>query len=188
MAMSLEQAFQQFDADGNGYLTVNEVIGILTMQSGGQPLSMADAQSFVQAFDVDGNGALDYREFCSAMQSMQQQPLMAIGQPMMAMAQPAEQMAQPMSQPQIPCANGMLSLHARVQTQWDEGSGCDFKYYLGNITAILSGTTATITYDDGDVWTGESRWMYLVPENHPAYARQQSVSRGMAIGFSSLQG
>ena len=158
--MDLPTAFRYFDSDGNGFLTTNEVINILTMQSGGAPLTMQDAQAFVANFDKDGNGALDYNEFCDAMMAMQQpqqQPA-----PPMAMPLDATPMAQAVgttAEPSVPCKNGILFLNGRVQTQWDEGDGCDYRYYLGNITAINGSDTATITYDDGDVWTGETQWM-----------------------------
>ena len=157
-------------------------------------MSLQQAQYFVSLFDRDGNGALDYNEFVTAMQQMQmqQQQAMAMSpQPMMgqpvATAQPgmamAEPMAQPSMEPQIACANGILSLHGRVQTQWDEGPGCDYRYYLGNVTAITGPTTATITYDDQDVWSGEAKWMYCVPTHHPGYARSDG-----GIGYATLSG
>jgi hypothetical protein len=201
--MDLPTAFRYFDTDGNGYLTANEIVNILTMQSGGQPLSPQDAQAFIQCFDTDANGGWDYNEFCTAMAAMQQAPppqLQAVAQPVAAqpmMAQPMAaqpmmaqpMMAQPMmaqpaaAEPQVPCANGTLFLHGRVQTQWDEGPDCDYRYYLGNVTAIHSNSTATITYDDNDSWTGETKWMYEVPSSHPGYARSDG-----GVGFATLNG
>lgn len=189
--MDLPTAFRYFDTDGNGYLTTNEVINILTMQSGGAPMSLQDAQAFVANFDQDGNGALDYNEFCNAMMAMQPPPPQQQPAPMampMAMGVPLD--ATPMAQavgttaePSVPCKNGILFLNGRVQTQWDDGDDCDYRYYLGNVTAINGSDTATITYDDGDVWTGETKWMYCVNDIHPGYARSDH-----GVGYASLDG
>ena len=54
----LWQSFAQFDTDGSGVLTADEVVAILTRQSGGQPMSLEKAKGFVAAFDANGNGAL----------------------------------------------------------------------------------------------------------------------------------
>ncbi len=65
--MSLWLSFKEFDVDGSGSLTADEVVAILTRQSGGQALSVEDAREFVSGFDVDGDGMLNYAEFCTAM-------------------------------------------------------------------------------------------------------------------------
>ena len=65
--MSLREAFCVFDRDGSGTLTTDECVAILTRQSGGLPMTLADAQEFVSIFDCNGDGVLDYGEFCAAM-------------------------------------------------------------------------------------------------------------------------
>ena len=66
MAAITPEAFALFDTNGDGFLTPNEVIDILTRQTGGQPMSLADATEFVACFDIDGDGRLDYAELCRA--------------------------------------------------------------------------------------------------------------------------
>jgi Ca2+-binding EF-hand superfamily protein len=56
-AQQLAMQFQVFDTDGNGYLTANEVLAILMRSSGGNPLSMEDAQEVIAAFDTNGDGS-----------------------------------------------------------------------------------------------------------------------------------
>ena len=65
----VEEMFSQVDTDGSGSLTANEIVGILTREGGGAPMSEQEARVFVACFDADGNGSLDYGEFVTAMQS-----------------------------------------------------------------------------------------------------------------------
>lgn len=76
--VSFYEAFRTFDKDGNGILTAEELVGILTRQGGGKPMSLMDAKLFVAYFDADHNGGLDYKEFCAAMG----QPVLMGGVPM----------------------------------------------------------------------------------------------------------
>ena len=62
----LEQAFSAFDKDGNGRLSVAEMMGILTRSGGGRPLSSADAEAIIREFDTDADGQLDLGEFVHA--------------------------------------------------------------------------------------------------------------------------
>ena len=63
----LWKSFQQFDVDGSGTLTPDEVVAILTRAAGGRPMTIEDAEQFIGLFDVNGDGKLDYGEFCTAM-------------------------------------------------------------------------------------------------------------------------
>jgi len=72
----------------------------------------------------------------------------------------------------IPCANGTLRVGARVQTMWDEGVGHDRLWYVGTVNRISSRSTASILYDDGDRWTGGTKWMYLLPPGHPGLTQR----------------
>lgn len=65
--MSFWQAFKSFDKDGNGRLTADEVVGVLTREGGGAPMSVQEARMFVAYFDLNGDGVLDANEFCAAM-------------------------------------------------------------------------------------------------------------------------
>lgn len=60
-------SFEQFDVDGSGDLTADEVVAILTRQSGGHPMTLEDAEEFVAQFDANHDGKLSYAEFCTAM-------------------------------------------------------------------------------------------------------------------------
>jgi hypothetical protein len=87
-AQQLAMQFQVFDTDGNGYLTANEVLAILMRSSGGNPLSMEDAQEFIAAFDTNGDGLLHYHEFCNAMSQMAPPPPPMMAPPMMQAQRP----------------------------------------------------------------------------------------------------
>lgn len=63
----LKTAFSFFDADGSGKLSADEVLKILTMSSSGAPLSLEDAQEFIDDFDANADGLMDIDEFCKAM-------------------------------------------------------------------------------------------------------------------------
>ena len=52
--------FQQLDADGNGYLSPDELIAAI-MNSTGSEESLA--RDFIAHFDADGNGLIDKAEF-----------------------------------------------------------------------------------------------------------------------------
>ncbi len=47
-------------------------------------------------------------------------------------------------------ANGPLRQGVRVQTQWDEGSGHDNKWYCGTVQSVYTNGHAKIVYDDDD--------------------------------------
>lgn len=65
--LNFYEAFSAFDHDGSGTLTADELVGILTRETGDHPMDVQEARAFVAYFDTDGNGALDYDEFCTAM-------------------------------------------------------------------------------------------------------------------------
>lgn len=67
VGMNLWLSFERFDVDGSGDLTADEVVAILTRQSGGQPMTLKDAEEFVAQFDANHDGKLSYAEFCTAM-------------------------------------------------------------------------------------------------------------------------
>ena len=69
-------AFDVFDVDGSGSLSMNELRMILArpMSDGTQALSDLEIDNILATFDVDGNGELDFEEFAvmwSAMPSEQ---------------------------------------------------------------------------------------------------------------------
>ena len=54
MSDRMREAFKMFDTDGSGTLSADEVLAILTQQSGGASLTIEDAQEFIKDFDQDG--------------------------------------------------------------------------------------------------------------------------------------
>ena len=62
--------FTMFDVDGNGSISFDEFVGILT-RGGPNAMSRAEAMSLFNQFDLDGSGGLDVNEFCTLMTSKQ---------------------------------------------------------------------------------------------------------------------
>ena len=52
MAAAIRAGFALFDTDNNGYLTLNELVGILTRPGGGSPMTEEEAAAFVKAHDL----------------------------------------------------------------------------------------------------------------------------------------
>ena len=55
------EAFRLFDADNNGYISINEFKYILKMVD--SPLSDKDVKEIFDTFDVSKDGKIDYKEF-----------------------------------------------------------------------------------------------------------------------------
>ena len=68
---------------------------------------------------------------------------------------------------QITCANGTLMKGTRCQTQWERQEGGNDLWFCGTVQAVYDSGQACIRYDDGDTWTGEARYIWLLPSNHP---------------------
>ena len=62
----IEAAFKNFDTDGSGTLSADEVLAILTRSSGGAALTIADAKEVISDFDANGDGELQLQEFVNA--------------------------------------------------------------------------------------------------------------------------
>ena len=75
-----------------------------------------------------------------------------------------------------------LRVGARVQTIWDEGSGCDFKWYVGTITHVRSRDIVKISYDDPDEWEGEARYVHALPSGHPGLTHSIMVGADTPLG------
>jgi len=72
----LVNAFKTFDVNGDGHITPQEMISILTRPTAsGHALSYADAQSLVAEFDVSGDGRLNMQEFFNLMGSNKALPM-----------------------------------------------------------------------------------------------------------------
>ena len=61
----LRKAFQQYDKDGNGYITAKELREV--MEGVGEQLSSKEVQKMINAADSDGDGRIDYTEFVKMM-------------------------------------------------------------------------------------------------------------------------
>ena len=61
--MSLEEAFNIFDKDGSGALSVDELQQVLTRPGGGAPLSREEVAEIISEFDTNNDGELQYEEF-----------------------------------------------------------------------------------------------------------------------------
>ena len=66
----LRDAFKAFDTDESGTITADELKGILTRKSSGQPLSAMDADDLVAQFDANGDNVLQLDEFIRALESL----------------------------------------------------------------------------------------------------------------------
>lgn len=62
---SMHSFFVQFDLNGDGVLSAQEMHAGLTKMAG--PLQLSEVEAVMIAFDADGNGEVDYREFCSML-------------------------------------------------------------------------------------------------------------------------
>ena len=60
----LKQAFKMFDKDGNGSISIDEVIEVLSFND---HFDEALAKEIVAQVDLDGNGEIDFKEFTQMM-------------------------------------------------------------------------------------------------------------------------
>ncbi len=67
----LQSAFRTFDISGDGKISADEMVAILTRRGGRNPMSTLDAKSLIADFDTNGDGVLDLDEFCELMSSNQ---------------------------------------------------------------------------------------------------------------------
>ena len=74
-AAAIRAAFELFDTDNSGTLTVEELIAILQMRGDRtqveELITRAEAQQMISRFDSNGDGVLDYEEFVLAFSSVQ---------------------------------------------------------------------------------------------------------------------
>ena len=73
----------------------------------------------------------------------------------------------------LPCANGIVCLHSRIQTQYTFNEGGDGMWYTGTITGLWSNSMVDVRYDDGDDWTGKAIYCYLLPSDSPGQSLPQ---------------
>lgn len=58
----IRDAFTSFDANGDGTLQVEELVGIMTDARTGHAMTRAEANAFLSKFDVNRDGCLDLNE------------------------------------------------------------------------------------------------------------------------------
>ncbi|CAF1275213.1 unnamed protein product [Rotaria sordida] len=58
----LLDAFKNFDTDGNGYITTNELDNILSRM--GRHLTRPELESMISSLDTSGDGKVSFEEFC----------------------------------------------------------------------------------------------------------------------------
>ena len=68
-ARELRDAFARFDANGDGYLSVEELVGVFTRPvDDGEPMTEEQARAYVAKHDKNGDGRLDLDEFARLAQ------------------------------------------------------------------------------------------------------------------------
>ena len=60
-----KQAFNIFDKDKDGYITIKELEQI--MKKLGQNLTESELQNMINEVDIDGSGTIDFRDFLGIM-------------------------------------------------------------------------------------------------------------------------
>ena len=63
----LTEAFARFDYNGDGFLTSDEIVEVLTRPGGGRPFTKEDAKAIVEKHDFNKDGKIDYAEFSRAL-------------------------------------------------------------------------------------------------------------------------
>jgi hypothetical protein len=63
-----------FDTDGNGSLSAEELVAILTRSSGGAALSTEQAEALIKQFDTNNDGELQLEEFCGEQVELDPRP------------------------------------------------------------------------------------------------------------------
>ena len=61
-----KEAFDMFDKDGSGTISVNEIVKI--MKNFGYPIKKSEAQKMVQDIDDNSDGEIDFEEFVTLME------------------------------------------------------------------------------------------------------------------------
>lgn len=70
--LRIVKCFKEFDKDGSGKLSTDEVIQILMRESGGKQLDEDAARDFIAQFDVNKDGELNITEFAEAFAKVEE--------------------------------------------------------------------------------------------------------------------
>lgn len=63
----MKEAFNVFDQNGDGYITVEELRSVLASLGLKQGRTLEDCKMMIKKVDVDGDGRVNYREFRQMM-------------------------------------------------------------------------------------------------------------------------
>ena len=63
----IREAFAKFDKNNDGFLTSDEIVGILVRPGGGMPMDKEDAEAFIIKHDKNKDGKLDLDELSEAL-------------------------------------------------------------------------------------------------------------------------
>jgi len=66
----LEEAFFNFDTERSGFISVDEMRGLLR---DGQPMSESEIDEFIKTGDPSGSGWIDYKQFSAFLMAVDNQ-------------------------------------------------------------------------------------------------------------------
>eukprot|EP00484_Ammonia_sp_Unknown_P013226 CAMPEP_0197079898 /NCGR_PEP_ID=MMETSP1384-20130603/213849_1 /TAXON_ID=29189 /ORGANISM="Ammonia sp." /LENGTH=1483 /DNA_ID=CAMNT_0042518779 /DNA_START=94 /DNA_END=4547 /DNA_ORIENTATION=- len=66
MQEEMEKQFKRMDLDGDGYTTVDELVGLLTSMKFAKSYARTEAERIMKELDENGDGVIDFKEFSKA--------------------------------------------------------------------------------------------------------------------------
>lgn len=73
-----------------------------------------------------------------------------------------------------------------MQTQYERNEGGDDKWYCATVLCVYDSGKAKLRYDDGDYWTGDGAWIYLLPPGHPGLAGKVAMGSTTQAGPAGM--
>ena len=90
-----------------------------------------------------------------------------------------------------PCVGGdgeLIAVGTRVQTQWLPADGGDGSWFAGTVIAVYPGRmTATVEYDDGELWTGTLSRVYTLRADDDVEEAASSNMNSLGVGRSGTR-
>ena len=65
----LKRTFEQFDKDGNGFISKEELLNVLT-KDGSNLHAFDEINEIIESADKDGDGQINYLEMCAMMNGL----------------------------------------------------------------------------------------------------------------------